>query len=183
MLSFHHPTTILISGPTQCGKTFFFNHILFDSLIQPPPTRIIYVYGIEPPSAAYNIQMLYPHIEFIKGIDGFLQLYNTIEPRERNLVVIDDQMSEAGKLESLEKLFIKGSHHRNITIVYIVQNLVDKGKAHRRSSAIFSNSSIPWHDSVYRISISGCYTKSTWLSSNGFSSKNPRRFTCKKQGV
>ena len=45
MLSFGEPTTILIAGPTQAGKSFFFNQILDQNLIQPPPNRIIYVYS------------------------------------------------------------------------------------------------------------------------------------------
>ena len=57
-----------------------------------------------------------------------------IEPNERNLVVLDDQMSEAGKLDETSKLFTQGSHHRNITVVYIVQNVFDKGKVHRTIS-------------------------------------------------
>ena len=39
-------------------------------------------------------------------------------------------MSEAGKLEDTSNLFTKGSHHRNNTVVYIVQNVFDKGKVH-----------------------------------------------------
>ena len=65
---------------------------------------------------------------------NFLHVLPTIEPDERNTVVLDDQMSEAGKLEETSNLFTKGSHHRNITVVYIVQNVFDKGKVHRTIS-------------------------------------------------
>ena len=34
----------------------------------------------------------------------------------------------------MSNLFTKGSHHRNITVVYIVQNVFDKGKVHRTIS-------------------------------------------------
>ena len=65
---------------------------------------------------------------------NFLQILPTIDPSERNLVVLDDQMAEAGKMEEMSNLFTKGSHHRNITVVYIVQNVFDKGKVHRTIS-------------------------------------------------
>jgi len=133
MISFRHPTTILIAGPTQAGKTFFFNQILENNLIQPPPSRIIYVYGEHQPDLAH-LNKLYESIEFVKGMKKFLQVLPTISPNERNLVVLDDQMGEAGKLDEVSELFTKGSHHRNITMVYIVQNLFDKGKAHRTIS-------------------------------------------------
>ena len=133
MLSFRHPTTILIAGPTQAGKTFFFKEILENSLIQPSPSRIIYVYGEHQPDLSH-LNKIYESIEFVKGMKKFLQLMPTISPNERNLVVLDDQMGQAGKLDEVSELFTKGSHHRNITMVYIVQNLFDKGKAHRTIS-------------------------------------------------
>ena len=45
------------------------------------------------------------------------KILSTIEADERNLVVLDEQMSEAGKLEETSNIFTKGSHHRNITVV------------------------------------------------------------------
>ena len=131
MISFRHPTTILIAGPTQARKTFFFKQILENQLIQPEPSRIIFVYGEQIPDFA----SLHHRIEFVKGMKRFIEdVLPTIESSERNLVAIDDQMSEAGKLDEMANLFTKGSDHKNITVVYIVQNVFDKGKAHRTIS-------------------------------------------------
>ena len=130
MLSFRHPTTILIAGPTQAGKSFFFKQILDHDLIQPAPNRIIYVYAEHHPDLASH----YPNVEFIQGVKNLLPILPTVNPDERNVVVLDDQMSEAGRLEEVSNLFTKGSHHRNITAVYIVQNVFDKGKVHRTIS-------------------------------------------------
>ena len=52
----------------------------------------------------------------------------TIESSERNLGAVDDEMSEAGKLDEMANLFTKASHHKNITFDYIVQNLLIKVK-------------------------------------------------------
>ena len=43
-------------------------------------------------------------------------------------------MSEASDTKSLAKLFTKGSHHRNVTILYLVQNMFDQGKSSRTVS-------------------------------------------------
>ena len=59
---------------------------------------------------------------------NLLKIISTIEPDETNLLVLDDQMLEAGNLEETSKLFTLGSHHRNITVFYINQNVFDKGK-------------------------------------------------------
>ena len=40
-LHFKHPSTILLSGPTGCGKTRFVRRILKERLIEPFPTRLI----------------------------------------------------------------------------------------------------------------------------------------------
>ena len=117
MITFRHPTTILIGGPTQVGKTFFFKQILEHQLIQPSPSRVIYVYGEHAPDLP-DLKHLYLTIEDVQGMKTFLGILPTIEADERNLVVLHDQMSEAGKLEETSNLFTKGSHHRNISGVY-----------------------------------------------------------------
>ena len=124
MITFRHSTTIRIPWPTQAGKTFF-KQILEDQLIQPSPSRVIYVYGELAPNLA-DLKHLYPTIEYVQGMKNFLDILPTIEADERNLVVLDDQMSEAGKVET-SNLFTMWSHHRNITVVYIVQNVLIRG--------------------------------------------------------
>ena len=47
----------------------------------------------------------------------------------RNLIVIDNQMIEAGKDNRIVDLFTKGLHHRNLSVIYIVQNLFHQGKS------------------------------------------------------
>ena len=130
-LHFKHPSTILLSGPTGCGKTRFVRRILEDRLIDPFPIRLIWVYG-EWQEDYDKIKVIYPEIEFIKGYSD--DLYDSLEPIERNLLILDDQMSEASDTKSLAKLFTKGSHHRNVTILYLVQNLFDQGKSSRTVS-------------------------------------------------
>ncbi len=43
-------------------------------------------------------------------------------------------MSKAGDSKELADLFTKGLHHRNLTIIYIVQNMFDKSKSMRTAS-------------------------------------------------
>ena len=78
----------------------------------------------------YNdIKIIYPEIEFVKGYSD--DIYESLEPFERNLFILDDQMSEASDIKSLAKLFTKGSYHRNVTILYLVQNMFNQGKSSR----------------------------------------------------
>ena len=47
---------------------------------------------------------------------------------KRNLIVFDDQMINASKDKRIVNLFTRGSHHRNLSVIYIVQSLFHQGK-------------------------------------------------------
>ena len=67
-------------------------------------------------------------------MENFIDILPTIQVNEHNLVVLDEQISEAGKFEETSNLFTKGSDHRNNTVVYIVENVFDRRKVHRTIS-------------------------------------------------
>ena len=127
-VGFKHPSTISITGPTQSGKTYFAVKLLEQKIISPFPTRIVYVYKDWQKCYDY-LKKVYPHTEFTHGYSD--DLYDKFDPEEKNLLVIDDQMEAAGKSDTLAPLFTVGSHHRNLSIIYIAQNQYDKGKSTR----------------------------------------------------
>ena len=49
-------------------------------------------------------------------------------------MVIDDQMENAGGDKRIVNLFTRGSHHRNLSVIYIVHNLFHQGKNSRSIS-------------------------------------------------
>ena len=53
---------------------------------------------------------------------------------KQNLIVFDDQMIDASKDKRIVNLFSRGSHHRNLSEIYIVQNLFHQGKGSRSIS-------------------------------------------------
>lgn len=137
LCGFRHPAPIVFAGPTGCGKTMFLHEVLNKCLIHPPPQRIIWVYDEWQP--IYDkVLISAPNVEFIKFGDEISidNLYDLLNPKTRNLVVLDDQMSKKEVRDSLglAKLFTQGSHHRNTTVVYIVQNIFDQGGAMRTAS-------------------------------------------------
>ena len=78
-----------------------------------------------------------PHIEFVKGIPTALEQDFYFDVNKRNLILFDDQMIGASKDKRVVNLFTRGSHHRNLSVTYIVQNLFHQGKG---SSSISLNS-------------------------------------------
>ena len=65
------------------------------------------------------------------GIPDYLNSPQFINPGKRNLIIFDDLMTEAKCDQRIADLFTKGSHHRNISIVYLTQNVFPQGKACR----------------------------------------------------
>ena len=75
-----------------------------------------------------------PNIEFVKGIPENLEKDSYFDIHKRNLMVIDDQMADAGNDKRIVNLFTRGSHHRNLSVIFIVQNLFHQGKGSRSIS-------------------------------------------------
>ena len=132
--AFHlkHPFTCMVSGMTGCGKTTWVKRLLENraQTIRPEPQRIVWFYSIWQPAYSEMMESI-PNIEFVRGIPATIENDNYFDVSVRNLVVIDDQMSTASNDKQVIKLFTQGSHHRNLSVVYLVQNLFHQGKGNR----------------------------------------------------
>ena len=142
---FFHPFTMTVSGPTSCGKTTLIKNILQRAqfLISPPPTRIIWLYKRWQPLYYELRKTVTPRIEFVQGIPLGLESDSFISTKENNLIILDDLMSTAGKNPIVTELFTEGSHHRNLSVIAINQNLYfSKDPTQRRNSnymIVFNN--------------------------------------------
>ena len=75
-----------------------------------------------------------PGIEFNQGIPKDIDESDYLDVSQRNLIVLDDLMAQSGKDKRIADLFTKGSHHRNLSVIYIVQNVFHQGKETRNIS-------------------------------------------------
>ena len=73
-------------------------------------------------------------IEFNQGIPEDIDEPDYLDISQRNLIVLDDLMAQSGKDKRIADLFTKGSHHRNLSVIYIVQNVFHQGKEMRKIS-------------------------------------------------
>ena len=130
-----HPFTCMVAGMTGSGKTVWVQSLLqqAQTVIDQPPERIIWCYS-QWQNAYTQLLMMIPTIEFVKGIPESLENDTYLDVNIHNLIVVDDQMIEAGKDNRIVNLFTKGSHHRNLSVIYIVQNLFHQGKGNRSIS-------------------------------------------------
>ncbi|KAJ8026992.1 hypothetical protein HOLleu_31991 [Holothuria leucospilota] len=61
-----------------------------------------------------------PQIRFVEGLPTNLEKY--LDPSYKTLIILDDIMTSHGNDKRITDLFSKGSHHRNISVIYILQN-------------------------------------------------------------
>ena len=82
-------------------------------MMTPPPQEAVWCYG--------EWQAGYSQLKRVTFVEG-LPRVEEWDTTKRRLVILDDLMSEAD--DRVTKLFTRGSHHRNISVMFIVQNFV-----------------------------------------------------------
>lgn len=117
-----HPFTAIIAGPTSSGKSWFIKRLLKEMklLINGNIDEIIYCI---PEGQAVDPEMTYSRL--YEGIPD-VNMFTDLKPR---LVILDDLMREANG--SVVDLFTKGSHHYNLSVIFVTQNVFNQGKGRR----------------------------------------------------
>jgi hypothetical protein len=130
-MRFQHPFTCIVCGMTGCGKTYLMKQFLKNvgEMVDVPPQRIVWCYAKWQPMYDELINTV-KDIEFVKGLPTEV----TFNPEIPNMLIIDDLMSSASGSDEVANLFTRGSHHDNVSILYLVQNLFPDGKASRTIS-------------------------------------------------
>jgi hypothetical protein len=115
-VTWKHPFTSCLAGPTRCGKTAFVFSMIqnMKEMIYPVPKKVIYCYG-----EFQSIFDKFPDIQFHEGLPDQSMFDGT-----PILLILDDLMSQAN--ETVTDLFTKGSHHKNISVVFLTQNIFHK---------------------------------------------------------
>ena len=60
-----------------------------------------------------------PGIEFNEGTPKDIDEPDYLDVSQRNLIVLDDLMAQSGKDERIADLFTRGSHHGNLSVIYV----------------------------------------------------------------
>ena len=122
-LMFNHPFCMQLVGPNHSGKTYWLSQLLRDRAqhIRPAPEKVVYCYTHWQP--AYDF-MQADGIEFHEGLPSSIYI-NTLSDC---LLVLDDLMDVAVNDKKLMNLCTEGSHHKNISVVFIMQNLYPHGR-------------------------------------------------------
>ena len=127
-MQLEHPFTCIVAGPTGCGKTSLITDIILQDGIYPRPKQVFWLYSIDQPLyKKANKRILYE-----QGLPDDLE--ERIDGKQPILVVLDDLMTVVHSNERLTNMFTVGSHHRNLSVIFITHNLFHKGKEIRNIS-------------------------------------------------
>ncbi len=119
-MKFCHPFTMLVIGPTQSGKTVFVLKVISEAsrLIEPAPERILYCYTEYQPDSFDTFAA--QGVSFFKGIPSL----SMFDGKARTLVILDDLMEQLD--ENISMLFTRISHHRDLSVIFLSQNMFPK---------------------------------------------------------
>ena len=126
-MKLQHPFTCIVSGPSGCGKSSLVKAIIQHAVIKPRPDKVLWLYAEDQP-----LYQSMKNVEFIQGIPEDLE--TRFQRRHNNVLILDDLMTQCHSDERLTRLFSVGSHHKNLSIIFIIHNLFHYGKEMRTVS-------------------------------------------------
>lgn len=120
-IQLEHPFSMLVAGPSGSGKTTFIQQLLNNiEIIDIKIHKIIWCNTDERAIPAYLQRQ---NVEVLHEIpDEFLNEHN-----KPLLLILDDMMNDDKANKKACQLFTRDSHHRNISVIFITQNLFHKG--------------------------------------------------------
>lgn len=125
MYQLKHPFTLICAGPSSSGKSTFVVKLLESPhMIDKKIDRVIWCYGEKNAKPVLKCKIIY-----VNGIPDNLD--NLC--RDNTIVVLDDLMISSQN-SKISDLFTKGSHHKNISIILITQNIFYQSKYARNIS-------------------------------------------------
>lgn len=135
--------TFQIVGPSGSGKTHFVSKLLQnENKFESKFNKIYWHQGGDGEAGLTNFEM--KKLKNIKIINGFDENWSS-RLKKNDVIVIDDLYQEANKEADFNNLFTKIARHREVTVIFITQNLFHQGGNHRTRNlnvhylAIFKN--------------------------------------------
>src|SRR2546425_1816960 len=122
---FKYPFTAIVAGPNGSGKTVFTTKLIkhVASMVEPPPQKILWCYGV--------YQNFFNDVKNVVFHDGLPDI-NSFDGEERILLILGDLMHETD--DRVAQIFTRVSHHKNLSVLYLTQNLFYGSKQNRTIS-------------------------------------------------
>jgi len=124
-LKLAHPFTCIVAGPSGSGKTVFTTKLIENAsqMIDPAPEHILWCYGV--------YQNFFNDLKSVEFHEGLPDL-ERFDGKQRTLLILDDLMHETD--DRVSQIFTRVSHHKNLSVLYLSQNLFYGSKQNRTIS-------------------------------------------------
>ena len=119
------PFRILIGGSSGSGKTTFLKELVNRNHFSSPFEKIVYFY----PEYLYESPVEFEQIVDYKPGLADLEYFSSLP--QNSLIIYDDMMNECGNSKEIMQLFSVVARKRNLSIIFIVQNMFDQTKQFR----------------------------------------------------
>jgi len=135
LIKFETPTSIFIAAPSGAGKTELTRQILkhADGMFKTPPSKIYFCYSMWQ-NVYDEMQNGIKNIQFYQGLPSMEELNDWGVEEGHKILVLDDLMIQGVDSEQLIHMMCVGSHHSNMTVIFLLQNVFQKGKSMRTAS-------------------------------------------------
>ena len=130
-VKFPAASTMMVAGPTGCGKTYWVQELLShkDNFTQ-PIRSIMFCYGVFQPRYREMAKII-PNLEFHRGLPSRKTVEIFKNDKYFDVIVLDDLMEQILDNKDAQALFTKICHHYNVTTIFITQNVLAQGKCAR----------------------------------------------------
>ena len=121
-----------VAGPSGSGKSELVEQWLrYLNVFQVKPNKIVCAYDRWQPR--FERMQKKDGIQFHRGLPDPNHLTKWFGPTRAGVLVLDDLMEEAGQDKRVLDLFSKDSHHHNITVLYLTQDLLPLANSPRQT--------------------------------------------------
>jgi len=135
LIKFESSTSIFIVAPSGGGKTELTKQLLkhADDMFKVPPSKIYFCYSMWQ-NIYSEMQNEVNNIQFYQGFPSMDDLNDWGTEEGHKILVLDDLMIKGVDSEELIHMMCVGSHHFNFTVIFLLQNVFQKGKSMRTAS-------------------------------------------------
>ena len=123
------PASFIVAGASGSGKTHLVSRLLQNAgyCFEQPIRHVYYCYSIYQESYA-ALEQTVPGIVFHKGLPNDELVETLADSQHHDLIIIDDLARESSSCQTVENLYVRQSHHYNISVMLLTQNLFHSGR-------------------------------------------------------
>ena len=131
LIPFPSCVSMMLNGATGSGKTTWVFTLLrnLNKMFEDAPKLVLYCYGVYQ-SLYDDMKSQCPFITFHEGLPSS-DTIKAFATGQHRMIILDDLLNDVVQSRDMEKLFVLGSHHSHLTVLFLSQNMYQQGRCAR----------------------------------------------------